>query len=159
MMNSLEWARYINQREESMGRKQKVSDTTIDKIMGFMNNPYSAEFPGIESNQAGDGWASAPENQYGNTDWFDYYFKDRAIRHSHNLSVQGGSEKATYYIGLGYTYQEGLMDQVQDDLKKYNVNTKFAVTATDWLKFNFNNNLTLNIINRPMPNQTIFMVQ
>lgn len=156
MMNSLEWARYINQREENMGRKQMVSDATIDKIIGFMNNPYSVEFPGIAPNQAGDGWAAASENQYGNTDWFDYYFKDHAIRHSHNLSVQGGSEKATYYVGLGYTYQEGLMDQVQDDLKKYNVNTKFTVTATDWLKFNFNNNLTLNIINRPMPNQTIF---
>ena len=123
MMNSLEWARYINQREENMGRKQMVSDATIDKIIGFMNNPYSVEFPGIAPNQAGDGWAAASENQYGNTDWFDYYFKDHAIRHSHNLSVQGGSEKATYYVGLGYTYQEGLMDQVQDDLKKYNVST------------------------------------
>ena len=80
-----------------------------------------------------NGWAASDNVQYGNTDWFDYYFKDRAIRHSHNLSVQCGGEKATYYVGLGYTYQEGLMDQVQDDLKKYNINTKFSITATDWL--------------------------
>lgn len=64
-----------------------------------MANPYSAEFPGIGPNQAGDGWAAADNVQYGNTDWFDYYFKDRAIRHSHNLSVQV-VEKITYYIGL-----------------------------------------------------------
>lgn len=156
MMNSLEYANYCNQRDVNMGRTAQISNATIEKMKGFMANPYSAEFPGIGPNQAGDGWAAADNVQYGNTDWFDYYFKDRAIRHSHNLSVQGGGEKSTYYIGLGYTYQEGLMDQVQDDLKKYNINTKFSVTATDWLKFHFNNNATINIINRPMANQTIF---
>lgn len=71
-----------------------------------MQNPYSAEFPGIDVNQSGDGWAAADNAQYANTDWFDYYFKDRAIRHSHNISIQGGSEKTSYYVGLGYIYQK-----------------------------------------------------
>lgn len=156
MMTSLEWARYSNLRDENMGRTPQVTDATIEKMKGFLNNPYSAEFPGIGPNQAGDGWAAADYVQYGNTDWFDYYFKEKALRHSHNISVRGGSDKATYYIGLGYTYQEGLMDQVQDDLKKYNVNTKFTVAPNKWLKFNFNNNVTLSMITRPMANQTIF---
>lgn len=60
---------------------------------------------------------------------------------------------------MGYTYQEGLLDQVEDNLSKYNINTKFQITANEWLKFNFNNNMTLNIIKRPLANQTIFMVQ
>ena len=37
------------------------------------------------------------------------------------------------------------MDKVQDDLEKYNVNTKFSIRATDWLKFNFNNNVSLSL--------------
>lgn len=156
MMSSLEWARYNNERDLSMGRTPQVSQKTIEKMQGFINNPYSAEFPGIEPNQAGDGWAAADNAQYGNTDWFDYYFRDRALRHSHNISIQGGSEKSTYYVGLGYIYQEGLMDRVQDDLEKYNVNTKFSIRANDWLKFNFNNNISLNILDRPLANQTIF---
>ena len=48
------------------------------------------------------------------------------------------------------------MDKVQDDLEKYNVNTKFSIRATDWLKFNFNNNVSLSLLKRPLANQTIF---
>ena len=45
---------------------------------------------------------------------------------------------------------------MQDDLEKYNVNTKFSIRATDWLKFNFNNNVSLSLLKRPLANQTIF---
>lgn len=117
--------------------------------------PYLAEFPGIEANTTGDDWAGAYYNQYGNTDWFEYYFKDKSVRHSHNLSVQGGSDKVNYYIGMGYTYQEGLLDKVQDDLSKYNLNTKLQFKTSDWLRFNLNNNITLQMIKRPMANQMI----
>ena len=82
--------------------------------------------------------------------------RNSAIRHSHNLNITGGSDKFNYYVGMGYTYQEGLLDKVEDNLSKYNVNTKFQITANEWLKFNFNNNMTLNIIKRPLANQTIF---
>ena len=81
-----------------------------------------------------------------NTDWYDYYFKKASIRHSHHLSVTGGSDKLNYYVGLGYIYQEGLLEQVDDNLSKYNVNSKFQIRANKWLKFNFNNNLSLNIL-------------
>lgn len=158
MMNALEYAMYNNRQYDNGGASsglQRIPDKTIEKIKGFMQNPYSAEFPGIEPNTSGDDWAGAYYNQYGNTDWFDYYFKDKSVRHSHNLSVQGGSDKVNYYIGMGYTYQEGLLDQVQDDLSKYNLNTKLQMKTNDWLRFNLNNNITLQMIKRPMANQLI----
>lgn len=146
MMNSLEFAHYVNERNDNMGVKHLFSDRLIEKMEGFMANPYSAEFPGVEPNQQGTGWAGSQDAVYANTDWFDYYFKKSAIRHSHNLNITGGSDKFNYYVGMGYTYQEGLLDKVEDNLSKYNVNTKFQITANEWLKFNFNNNMTLNII-------------
>lgn len=155
-MNSLEFANYMNEIRENTGQNVLFSSQAMERIQGFMQHPYSADYPGIEVNAAGDGWASTYYNQYGNTDWFDYYFKDRAIRHSHNLNISGGSDKITYYVGLGYTYQEGLMDHTEDNLSKYNVNAKLQFKVNDWLKFNFNNNMTLNMIKRPMANQTIF---
>lgn len=156
MMSSVEYANYDNQRRDNMGVKRLFSPEAIDKMYQFMQNPYSAEYPGVDINTAGDNWAAGVESQYGNTDWFDYYFKDRSLRHSHNLSVTGGSDKVNFYVGMGYTYQEGLLDQVDDNLSKYNLNTKFEVKAADWIKFNFNNNMTLNMIKRPMADQTIF---
>lgn len=158
MMNSLDYAYYNNALYDNGAASSgitKIPDSTIEKIKGFMQNPYSAEFPGVDVNGTGDEWASAYYNQYANTDWFKYYFKDKSIRHSHNLNVQGGSDKANYYIGMGYTYQEGFLNQVQDDLSKYNLNTKFQVKPNKWLRFNFNNNVTLQMIKRPMPNQSI----
>ena len=114
MMNSLEFAKYVNERNDNDGVNHKFSDALIEKMEGFMKNPYSAEFPGIGPNQNGTDWASSMDAVYANTDWFDYYFKDTAIRHSHNLSVTEGSEKFNYYVGLGYTYQDGLLDKVDD---------------------------------------------
>lgn len=155
-MNSIEFANYVNEYRENTGQTPLFGASALDKLQGFINNPYSAEYPGIDINQAGDGWAAANEAQYANTDWFDYYFKDYSLRHSHNLSVSGGTDKVTYYVGAGYTYQGGLMDHVKDDLSKYNVNTKLEIRAKDWLKFNINNNLTVTTVSRPLANQTIF---
>lgn len=156
MMSSLEYAAYSNQRDLNMGRTPQISNETIELMKGFMANPYSAEFPGVRPNTQNDGWESSDYTQYGNTDWFKYYFKDKAVRHSHNLSITGGSEKSTYYVGMGYTYQQGLLNEVDDDLSKYNLNTKLTFNVNEWLKFNLNNNVTLTMIDRPMPNQTIF---
>ncbi len=155
-MSSIQYANYINEMAANGGNKAIISDELIKKMEGFIQNPYSAEFPGINANSLGTDWASSRDAVYANTDWFDFYFKDAAIRHTHDLSVTGGSDKFSYYVGLGYIYQEGLLDQVDDNLSKYNVNTKFEINANKWLRFNFNNNITLNIKKRPMPNQLIF---
>ncbi|WP_211146619.1 SusC/RagA family TonB-linked outer membrane protein, partial [Bacteroides sp. 1001302B_160321_D4] len=141
MMNSLEFAYYNNALYDagaSASGINRISDSVIEKIKGFMQNPYSEEFPGIDVSSNGEDWASAYYAQYGNTDWFKYYYKDKSIRHSHNLSVQGGSQKINYYIGMGYVYQEGFLDHVKDDLSKYNLNTKLQAKPTDWLRFNLN---------------------
>lgn len=74
MMNSLEFAHYINERNDNDGKKHEISDALIEKMEGFMKNPYSTEFPGIEPNQNKTNWASSKDAVYANTDWFDYYF-------------------------------------------------------------------------------------
>lgn len=127
MMNSIEFANYLNERDDNDGVKHSIPDALIEKMQGFMENPYSEKFPGIGPNADGTGWAGSKDAVYANTDWYDYYFKKASIRHSHNLSVTGGSDKFNYYVGLGYIYQEGLLDQVDDNLSKYNVNSKFQI--------------------------------
>ncbi|TAI48376.1 SusC/RagA family TonB-linked outer membrane protein [Flagellimonas allohymeniacidonis] len=46
----------------------------------------------------------------GNTDWFDEILRDAPITTSHNISVNGSTEKTRYYLGLGYFNQQGLLD-------------------------------------------------
>ena len=41
-----------------------------------------------------------------NTDWFDVLFRN-AVTHSHNVNVQGGTERAKYYFSVGYNNNQG----------------------------------------------------
>ena len=65
----------------TIGDVQLRSQTAaIEKIKGFMaESIFGRNFPGIDvPSQAGDGWASSRYYaQYGNTDWFEYYYKDQ----------------------------------------------------------------------------------
>lgn len=158
MMNSVEFANYKNAYRSAIGESPYFSQETIDLMNQFLQNPYGEGLLGITANQENTGWRGG-ESQYANTDWFDYFYKNKSLRHSHNLSISGGSDKVTYYVGLGYTYQGGLLDRVEDSLDKYNVNTKFQIKPNDWLKFNFNNNITLNLISRPLPDMSILYHQ
>ncbi|MFR9514563.1 MAG: TonB-dependent receptor [Rikenellaceae bacterium] len=156
MMGSVDFASYINERRTNSNLSEIFSAETIDMMKGFIKNPYSTEYPGLGLSTDGTLWASAYENQYASTDWFDYYFKSTSLRYTNNLSITGGNEKTTYYVGLGHTYQGGLINFVEDDLDKINLNTKVSIKAKSWLKFDINNNLTLTSITRPLANQTIF---
>lgn len=159
MMSSSAFAGHMNQMRENSGKSPLFTPDAIERLEAFQASPYSEEYPGISVNSSGDGWASAYYNQYADTDWFDYYFKDRSVRQSHNLNVTGGTSKVRYYAGAGYVHQGGLIDHVEDELDKYNVNIKFSFLPKEWLRFSFANNLTVTDISRPMADQTIFYAQ
>ena len=75
MMNSLSH-KYVNERNDNDGVIATIFLTLIiEKMEGFMKNPYSAEFPGIGPNQNGTDWASSMDAVYINTGQFDYYLK------------------------------------------------------------------------------------
>lgn len=159
MMSSVDFAGYMNQMRENSGKTTLFSDNAIERLKEFASSPYSEAYPGVGVNASGDNWASAYYNQYADTDWFDYYFKDHSLRYTHNLSISGGSQRINYYIGAGYIFQNGLIDHVNDKLDKYNVNTKLSFLAKQWLKVQFSNNLSIIRTRRPMANQTIFYAQ
>ena len=73
---------------------------------------------------------------YPNVDWMDVLFKDFGHVRTANGNISGGSEKASYYIGLSYYSEEGLynVDKTNHD---YNANTfydRYSVTANINLK-------------------------
>ncbi|WP_223151594.1 SusC/RagA family TonB-linked outer membrane protein [Chitinophaga varians] len=55
---------------------------------------------------------------YPNVDWFKELFRDHGKVRNANANISGGSEKAVYYIGLGYYDELGLYNV--DGLSKYN---------------------------------------
>ena len=52
------------------------------------------------------------------TDWYDELLRT-AIITNHSLNISGGSEKASYAVGLNYLYQDGIMDTDNNDFYRH----------------------------------------
>lgn len=71
-----------------------------------------------------------------NTDWQKYYFKKSAAMYNTNFSVQGASERISYYVSAAYMKKGGLTPYQK--FKRYNVRTNLDVRPTDWLRMGLN---------------------
>ena len=88
-------------------------------------------------------------NAYANVDIYSEMFKSSVFSQEHNVSVNGGSEKVTYYASFNYLDQGGLLEYGEDGLSRYNVAAKINANITKWLKFNYSTRFTRNDVWRP----------
>ena len=79
----------------------------------------------------------AGEGYYKSYDWFDWAYKNWAPRHKHNLSVQGGGNRMSYYVGLGVSNQQGVISSNDWWYKRYNMISNLNGDITDNLSFSF----------------------
>jgi TonB-linked SusC/RagA family outer membrane protein len=61
---------------------------------------------------------------------------DYTFSQQHNLSISGGSEKVSYYLSGGYSYDGGIFKLNPDDVKKYNITASVNASPTPWLDVN-----------------------
>ena len=73
---------------------------------------------------------------HANSDHLDRVFNQGGIRQVHNLSISGGSEQVKYNVSLGYTDEQGNMQNT--DHQRYNFRSNLDVSATDKLNFGLN---------------------
>jgi TonB-linked SusC/RagA family outer membrane protein len=69
------------------------------------------------------------------TDWYDVVMRN-GVRQKHDISVSGGSERATYYWSIGYTDNEGLRVGEEYSTVRSRLNVDFEVV--DWLNVGLN---------------------
>lgn len=79
------------------------------------------------------------------TDWYDVILRKSAMMTNHGIDVQGGSDKVTYSMGLNYTYQNGILNAL-NNFTRYNGRLQLEARAFSWLKLGFstifNNSVT-----------------
>ena len=83
------------------------------------------------------------------TDWYPLVFSAYAPQTMHNLSATGGNEKTTYYVGLGYSYQEGFFKSRDLNYTKYNIRSNISTRITDQLTLDLNLGLIMDEQDRP----------
>jgi TonB-linked SusC/RagA family outer membrane protein len=73
---------------------------------------------------------------YPNVDWFKEIFNETGENKRFNFNVNGGSEKATYYLSLAYYNEKGLFKN--ESLRRY-------ASGIGFNRFNFTSNLSLDL--------------
>jgi TonB-linked SusC/RagA family outer membrane protein len=73
----------------------------------------------------------------GNTDWQDV-ISQKGMSSISNISITSGTEKNRFYMGIGYTRQEGLIKH--EELKKYSLNIADELKVSRAVKLGFNIN-------------------
>jgi len=79
---------------------------------------------------------------YPNVNWMDELFSDFGSQRRANLNMNGGSDRATYYVGVSFFDEDGLYKT--DDLVRYNSNVGYK-----------RYNLTSNITAKPTTTTTV----
>lgn len=97
-------------------------------------NPYG---PGFAQPVGLDGKIVAGAKPLWNDDWEDAMLQNAQYTQA-QLSFSGGGEKSTYYIGGGYTNNEGAY--LASGFKRYNFRSNLTLQAKPWLKVGLNLN-------------------
>ena len=71
---------------------------------------------------------------YTNVNWYDAVMKDQAIQTQHNLSVNGGSEKTLFYVGMEYAKDGGLLRSNDMDYNRVNLRSNLTADLTKNLR-------------------------
>ncbi len=112
------------------------SNTSLQTPSKFLELLNASEYAGILNEKA----VAAGQNplfsnmaQFGEgTDWQAQIFNN-ALKISNDLSIMGGSDKATYFFSLGQMDQDGIVLKEISNYKKYNVRLNADFKVKDWL--------------------------
>lgn len=63
---------------------------------------------------------------YESTDWYNETMRDHASFQQHNFSMNGGTEKTSYFVSFGHVKEEGLLKSEDMGYKRYNMRTNLT---------------------------------
>ncbi len=110
------------------------------KNEGYRNNPIHA---GVT--EVARPFTDANGNPV-DTDWYDVIFRT-GLQHNHTVSINGGTDKTSYFFSVGYSDQEGMLraNDFQRTTARMNINHQ----ATKWMTLGGNVQYTNTITNSP----------
>lgn len=149
MMNSLDFATIYNEAgfNAGYGTNNFFSAELIQRMKDYQAGTLTTETM-ANPNAGSDEWLSW-FGANSNNDWFKLYYKPTQTIQQHNLSVSGGTEKAKYFVGLGYNDKPGMYNFGNDIYKRYNVRANFSSKVTNWLEFALRTSYSKESYNSP----------
>ncbi|SKC03908.1 SusC/RagA family TonB-linked outer membrane protein [Dyadobacter psychrophilus] len=127
--------------------------TAINKTISF-SPAYLAELkrryedpslPRVEVNPT-----TGEYQYYYSTDWYKELYKERFTAQDHNMSISGGSDKATFLLSGRFNGQDGLFRYNSDKYQMYNLRAKGAIQLTPWLRIDNNTEYSSQKYHQPL---------
>ena len=140
MMDSYNWALYMNQAAINSGNGQWISDTKLEQIKAAQSDPTMATMF-KNSNNRWEVWDANDLLPIANTDWLKEHFTN-TFSQEHTLSVNGGSEKMKYYFSANYLDRGGILRHGDDNQQRYAVTAKINADLASWLKMTYTSRFT-----------------
>ncbi|MDR2969240.1 MAG: TonB-dependent receptor [Tannerellaceae bacterium] len=138
------FAKYFNEASANGGLGNVYSDTMLENTKLFMEGKL-AHATEYDSNGV---WKTNMES-WGNTEWFDVYYKDWTFSQEHNLSLTGGTENTTYYISGSFLNMGSDQNYGNESYKRYTLNSNINIKAYSWLDINLNTKFSRKDYNAP----------
>lgn len=142
LASSLEWANVYNEANRNAGNGDYYPAEQMQRIRDYIDGKLTTE---TQANAAGTGWMSGNANN----DWFAVIFKDFAVNQQHNVSVSGGGNGSSYFIGMGYNDRKGMFRYGNDEYKRFNLRANLSTDVTDWMKFSLRSSYARTNYNTP----------
>jgi TonB-linked SusC/RagA family outer membrane protein len=125
-------------RNKALSNGQSDAQAAATASSSLVNNlginPYGAAYPEPVGH---DGKIVAGAKPLWNDDWEKGMHQNAKYTQA-QLSFAGGSDKSTYYVGGGYTKNDGAF--IESGFKRYNFRSNITLQAKPWLKVGLNLN-------------------
>lgn len=149
MMDSYTFAQYMNQASQNDGGGIIFGEDLMRKMLDFQAGKISGGVPASSNGQWGKPDYDPYTFAYANTDWYDEVYKDNVFSMEHNVSLNGGTEKTSYYVSLNYLNQNGLLRHGDDGMNRLSFTGKLSAQLTSWAKLNISTRMIRKNVERP----------
>lgn len=136
-------AQYAQLRNELI-----VNDGMVNPLSGkepVVQAPWKTDEEIQKYRDGSDPW------RYPNTDWFGETFKPWSPQQIHNATLEGGTDKLSYFATFGYKYTDGLYYNSANNYRQYNLRINLNAEVNEWIKIGVN--LMGRQENRKFPSQ------
>jgi len=134
MLNAQEYAESVWLRSNNQGvtRPSALYGTGSSPVLPDYLTPVGAKegAPGTDPASYSSSNVITKANKLG-TNWYDEIYRT-GINQEYDLSISGGTQKATYAFSAGYADQQGFL--IHTDFKRYTFRSNSDAKVTDWLK-------------------------
>jgi len=117
---------------QTIGRKYDLIDNSAEH-MQMINRGLSnvGSTPLFSESLISNFQNGTDKYKYPNTNWNDEFYRN-ALIHEHNLSIKGGSQRASSFLSFNYLGQDGIIPNTKSN--RYSIRANLEYKINNWLK-------------------------